>query len=149
MARSSKKKSGNKKSNAKGATSPTARISGKFEGNISASGNLQIARGASCNANIRAAAVDVQGQFNGTMRTRTGMRVGSNANCRGSFSTKWMQVEGAMEGEVFVQDCVAFTPTAAVRGDLIASRLIVADGASFEGRVSVGKFAAARTKKAA
>jgi cytoskeletal protein CcmA (bactofilin family) len=147
--RKSKKSRGKKPSSAPQAPVPMARISGQFEGNISASGDLHIAQGAQCRANIRASRVSLEGQFTGTIAARGSMRVGSNGACRGQFSAKSLQVDGQVEGEAFVQDRMDLSPSSAMKGHIVAGRLVVADGASFDGRCTVGKFAQQKSRKAA
>jgi cytoskeletal protein CcmA (bactofilin family) len=59
-----------------------------------------------------------------------------------------MKVDGAVEGQTFVRDRMDLSPSAQVQGDVVANRLIVADGASFSGKFTVGRFAS-ESKKAA
>jgi cytoskeletal protein CcmA (bactofilin family) len=131
--------------------SPTARISGQFEGNITASGKLHIAPGARCRANIRASGVNIDGDFEGHMATQGSLRIGNKARCKGWFKANTVQVDGSFVGEAFVNGRMDLTSNAAMKGHIVASRLVVADGASFDGRCTVGKFASEqnKTKKAA
>ena len=147
--KSSSKPRAKKPSKQSQAPTPSARISGQFEGNISAAGDLHIAQGAQCRANIRASRVSLEGQFTGTISARGSMRVGSNGACRGQFSAKSLQVDGQVEGEAFVEDRMDLSPSSAMKGHIVAGRLVVADGASFDGRCTVGKFAQQKQRKAA
>src|ERR1044071_4572713 len=76
----------------------SARILGKFEGNIHAKGELHIADGASCKAVVEANKVTV---------------------------------DGTVEGNVSARERVELTSKAKMKGDLVAARLLVAEGASF------------------
>ena len=91
----------------------TARLLGRFEGKVTAKGELQIAEGAACNAEVQAVKVTV---------------------------------DGVVEGNVSAQDCVQLNNKAKIKGDIKASKLIVAEGASLFGHCAVGPDAA---KKAA
>ena len=130
---------------ARSASSPaTAKISGQFEGNISAMGELHIGPRASCKATIRASKVRVDGSFSGQIAAHKNMSVSPGASCKGSFQANTLRVDGSVEGQVYVRDRMDLSPTAQMKGHVIASRFVVADGASFDGRVTVGRFAPAR-----
>lgn len=119
----------------------TARISGQFEGNITASGELHIATGATCKANIRAGKVRVEGSFEGNMAAQREMSIAPSARCKGSFNANSLKVDGQIEGEAVVADRMDLSPSARMKGQIFASRLVVADGASFSGKCTIGKFA--------
>jgi cytoskeletal protein CcmA (bactofilin family) len=142
---SSRNKTSSTKSQRKGSfkasSGATAKISGQFEGNIAAAGDLHIARGARCRANIRAGRVQVEGNFEGNMAATREMRVSQNGRCKGSFNAGNLHVEGSIEGEAVVHDRMDLSSSAQMKGQIIATRLIVADGASFSGRCTIGKFA--------
>jgi cytoskeletal protein CcmA (bactofilin family) len=89
--------------------SGTACITGNFDGQIQASGDLRIAPGAKCNANLKAKSVQIDGDLKGAVTAKSQMKLGRNAK---------------------------------IRGDIVADRLIAADGACFEGTVKLGRRAA-------
>lgn len=93
----------------------SARILGKFEGNISAKGELHIADGASCKAVVEANRVTV---------------------------------DGTIEGNVTARERCELTAKARMKGDLVATRLLVAEGATFTGHVTVGADAAKGSRSA-
>jgi cytoskeletal protein CcmA (bactofilin family) len=82
-----------------------ARILGTVEGKIVAKGELQVASGASCIAEIEAGTITV---------------------------------DGNVSGNVTAHDRLELNAKASIRGDVVASRLIVAEGATFEGHCRVG-----------
>ena len=59
-----------------------------------------------------------------------------------------MFVDGVVEGETFVSDRMDLSPKSQMRGQIVASRLVIADGASFAGRITVGRFVAVKQSKA-
>lgn len=146
-----------KKNNRKAAKNPsrknsspaTAKISGQFEGNISAVGELHIGPRASCKASIRANKVRIDGSFNGQIAAQKNMSISPGASAKGSFHADTLRVDGNMEGQAFVRDRMDLSPTAQMKGNVVASRFVVADGASFDGRISVGRFASNPVRKAA
>lgn len=87
----------------------TARLLGTFEGKIAAKGELHVADGASCRAEVEASRVNV---------------------------------DGSVEGDVTARERVQLNAKATMRGDLVAAKLVVAEGATFVGHVTVGPDAA-------
>ena len=91
----------------------SARILGKFEGTIKAKGQLHVAEGASCKAEIEAGNI---------------------------------VVDGVINGNITAADRVQLNAKSKIVGDLIATKLIIAEGASFTGHVTVGTDAVKGTK---
>ena len=83
----------------------SARIQGKFDGKIAAKGELQVAEGAVCQAEVDAGNVIIDGKVEGNVKA--GQKLQLNAK-------------------------------ASLKGDIIAERLITAEGASIYGHVAVG-----------
>ena len=83
----------------------SAQILGKFEGSITSNGDLQIANGASCTAQIKANRITV---------------------------------DGTVEGDVVGRERVKLNAGATVKGDIVAAKLSVEEGATFVGHCSVG-----------
>lgn len=61
----------------------TARVLGTFEGNITAKGELQIADGATCKANVEAGKVVVDGLVEGNLTARERVELNAKARIRG------------------------------------------------------------------
>jgi cytoskeletal protein CcmA (bactofilin family) len=83
----------------------SAQILGKFEGSITSNGDLQIANGAACVAQVKANRITV---------------------------------DGTVEGDVVGRERVKLNAGATVRGDIVAAKLAVEEGATFVGHCSVG-----------
>lgn len=83
----------------------TAKILGSCEGKISAKGELQIASGSTCKAEVDAARVAIDGVVDGNITARERVQLNGNAK---------------------------------MKGDLVATTLVVESGATFNGHVSVG-----------
>jgi len=83
----------------------TAKIIGKFEGNISGKGELQISENASCNADVDAAGI---------------------------------QIDGMVKGNLQIKDTVKLNSKGTVKGDILAAKMVMAEGASFYGQCAVG-----------
>ena len=93
-----------------------ARLLGKFEGLIEAKGELHVADGALCKADVQAGAV---------------------------------QVDGTIEGNIAASDKVQLNGKAKMRGDIVATKLITAEGASLVGHVNIGPDAAKQSARPA
>ncbi|MCB9848191.1 MAG: polymer-forming cytoskeletal protein [Phycisphaeraceae bacterium] len=83
----------------------TAKILGSCEGKISAKGELQIASGSTCKAEVSAARV---------------------------------AIDGVVEGNITASERVQLNGNAKMKGDLVATTLVVESGAAFNGHVRVG-----------
>jgi len=80
----------------------TARLLGTFEGKITAKGELQVAEGAACRAEVEASRVTVDGTVEGNMNARERVSLNANAEMRGDRSAAKLVVA---EGAVFVGHC--------------------------------------------
>lgn len=83
----------------------SCRLLGSFEGTINAKGQLHVADGASCKAEVEAADI---------------------------------VVDGTIEGNVTARERIVLNAKSRIIGDVVAAKLIVAEGASFSGHISVG-----------
>ncbi len=58
--------------------------------------------------------------------------------CRAEVHTSNIAIDGAVEGNVTATEKIQLNAKSKMTGDLIAGKLIVAEGATFDGHVSVG-----------
>ena len=80
----------------------------------------------------------ILGRFEGTIRSKGQVEVADKATCKAVVEAGTVQVDGTVEGNITATDRVQLNATARVTGDLVAAKLIVTEGASFTGHVSVG-----------
>ncbi len=74
----------------------TARVLGKFDGKVSAKGELQIAEGAVCRAEVAAAKVTVDGAIEGDVSVQDRVQLNAKARIRGDIkAAKLVVAEGA------------------------------------------------------
>lgn len=74
----------------------TARVFGKFDGKVSAKGELQIAEGAICHAEVDAAKVTVDGAIEGNVSAQDRIQLNNKARIKGDIkSAKLVVAEGA------------------------------------------------------
>ncbi|QNN22611.1 polymer-forming cytoskeletal protein [Planctomycetales bacterium ZRK34] len=80
----------------------------------------------------------ILGKFEGTIRAKGHLEIADAAQCRADVETGTVQIDGTMQGNITASDKAQLNATARVSGDLVAAKLIVAEGAAFTGHVSVG-----------
>lgn len=80
----------------------TAFITGSFDGHIVANGQLCIARGAQCNANMKASSMQIDGKVRGMVVASNTMKLGSQCQVHGTIVTDKLV---AADGAVFNGQC--------------------------------------------
>ena len=80
----------------------------------------------------------VLGTFEGTITAKGEVQIAEGATCRASIDAARVSVDGVVEGNVTAHEKLTLNNKAQMRGDLVAPTLIVAEGAQFNGHVSVG-----------
>jgi len=74
----------------------TAKVFGKFEGKVTAKGELQIAEGASCHAEVNAGRVTVDGSIEGNVSAQEQIQLNNKARVKGDIkAAKLVVAEGA------------------------------------------------------
>jgi len=77
----------------------TAKILGTCEGRISGKGEVQVASGATCKAEVEAARITIDGQVEGNITARERVQLNANAKMTGDLVATTLVVEG---GAAFV-----------------------------------------------
>jgi len=80
----------------------------------------------------------ILGTFEGNIKAKGGIEVADKAKCKATIETAELQVDGGVEGNITATSKVTLNSTANVNGDLVAAKLVVAEGAAFTGHVNVG-----------
>ena len=82
----------------------------------------------------------IDGRVEGTIEVRDhDLTIGPDADIQANISARTVTVMGSVTGTITASSHVDIRETAAVRGDIVAPRLAIADGAAFEGRVDTGR----------
>jgi cytoskeletal protein CcmA (bactofilin family) len=81
----------------------------------------------------------ILGTFEGSITAKGELQVAEGATCRATVDAGKIMVDGAVDGNINARERVELTAKARIKGDLVAPRLVVAEGASFEGHVKVGQ----------
>lgn len=87
----------------------------------------------------------VNGRFDGDITGPGELRVSNNATCRANIDAGSVSVDGTIEGNVNAKDRVALNNGGRVKGDIVAAKMVMAEGASLFGQVAVGPDAAQRS----
>jgi cytoskeletal protein CcmA (bactofilin family) len=80
----------------------------------------------------------ILGKFEGKIAAKGELFVADGASCKAAVEAGKVTVDGVVEGNVTARERVELTAKARMRGDLVAARLLVAEGASFVGHCTVG-----------
>ena len=83
-------------------------------------------------------------QFDGTLKGHLNVReatltIGEGATVEADVRAKQVVVLGSVKGSIAAGDRIELTATAKVTGSLTAERVLIAEGASFSGRVDMGR----------
>lgn len=89
----------------------------KITGDISAAGNIRI-----------------EGQLEGLVESKTKIVVGDSALIKGNITAPEAEISGKIDGEVFISGTLYLTKTAIINGNITAQKLIVENGAVFNGK---------------
>lgn len=84
----------------------------------------------------------LQGQLKGTLKTPGKLHVTKEASMEADVEAGAIVIEGEVRGKLVASDRIELKQSARYNGDLTASKLVVDEGAVFEGHVSVGADAA-------
>lgn len=82
----------------------------------------------------------IQGRVNGSvdLKEQT-VTVGSEGRVKADITGRVVTVEGEVEGDLTAEDRVVLRSSARVQGDITAPRVILEDGAQFQGLVDMGE----------
>ena len=83
-------------------------------------------------------AAKVLGHFEGSIASKGLIHVAGGSKCKASVNAKEVAVEGHIEGNVQATDRVDLKPKGQITGDIVASRMSMADGASIVGHCRIG-----------
>jgi cytoskeletal protein CcmA (bactofilin family) len=87
----------------------------------------------------------IEGRVGGQILMKNaGLTIGKQARVEADVRGARVQVLGAIEGNIAATDRIELAPTADVRGDLTANRIVLVDGATFNGRIDMDQRTIAR-----
>ena len=83
-------------------------------------------------------AAKVQGRIDGSIKSTGLVFIADGATCKASVLASEVAVEGHIEGNVQASERVEIKKSGRITGDIVASRMTMADGAAIEGTVRIG-----------
>jgi len=90
----------------------------RFDGSVSGSGDIQ-----------------VEGELAGEVASTGNLLVAENGTVRATVHARTVVVAGSVEGDVSADEKIELKPSANLRGNITAPRIMIQDGATFEGQV--------------
>ena len=84
----------------------------------------------------------IHGGIEGQITAKGDIELASGSKCNASVDANKVTIEGTVSGDVSGREAVKLSSSARVKGDLIAAKLIVEEGAVFVGHCQVGGDAA-------
>ena len=87
----------------------------------------------------------ILGNFEGRIVSKGELQVAENATCKATIEVGRLHLDGAIDGDITARERLELTAKAKVKGNIIATRLVVAEGATIVGHVTIGTDAAAKT----
>ena len=83
--------------------------------------------------------LQILGSYEGQITTTGNLEVSSEAEVNADIKAGSIIVDGSIQGNLDASDIIELKTTSHVRGDITCERLIMVEGASFEGQCQVGK----------
>ncbi|UCD75399.1 MAG: polymer-forming cytoskeletal protein [Phycisphaerales bacterium] len=83
-------------------------------------------------------AAKVLGSFEGSIISKGKIHIADGAKCKATINAKEVAIEGRVEGNVEAGERIEIKPTGAITGDITATRMSMADGASIDGHCRIG-----------
>jgi cytoskeletal protein CcmA (bactofilin family) len=84
----------------------------------------------------------ILGKFEGTINAKGKLHVADGASCKAQVQAGAVVVDGQVEGNISANDSIHLNAKSKLIGDLVASKLVVAEGAALNGHINVGPDAA-------
>lgn len=80
----------------------------------------------------------ILGRLEGRVSTQGELQIGASAHCEAALEAGTVIVDGLVDGDIVARERIQLNGSARVNGDVVAEKLIVAEGASFSGHCRVG-----------
>lgn len=80
----------------------------------------------------------ILGSFEGKISSNGEIQIGESAKCKAAIDGEVIRIDGTVEGDIVARECLHLSDSAKMTGDVVASKMIVAEGANFLGHCRVG-----------
>lgn len=92
--------------------------------------------------------VGIDGNFEGELDISSKVVVGETGEIKGNITAEDVEISGKMDGNIIADNFMEAKPTGQIIGDIEASRLVIEDGAIFEGNITMSKKNKTKTEAA-
>ncbi|MBM3164699.1 MAG: polymer-forming cytoskeletal protein [Bacteroidetes bacterium] len=75
----------------------------------------------------------IDGEMNGNISCSGKVIIGSGGKIKGNLVCVNAEIQGSIDGEVTVEGLLTLTSTARIKGDIQTAKLVIQEGAIFEG----------------
>lgn len=82
--------------------------------------------------------IRIEGEITGDLITKSKVVLGDSAKVVGSVLAQNAEVSGEVIGTIEISDVLTLKPTAIINGDIVTNKLIVENGAQFNGSCKMG-----------
>lgn len=82
--------------------------------------------------------IRIDGKLEGSLSTKGKLVIGASGSIRGNISCGTANIEGKVIGDIEVGEMLILKQSAVIDGDISTQKLVVEEGAVFNGRVSMG-----------
>jgi cytoskeletal protein CcmA (bactofilin family) len=82
--------------------------------------------------------IRIEGSVEGAVKSQSKIVIGESAVIKGNLSSSEAEISGKVDGKVICSDVLYLKKSALVTGDIITNKLVVENGATFNGRCQMG-----------
>tara|TARA_B110000495_G_C22924708_1_gene540353 strand:- start:426 stop:848 length:423 start_codon:yes stop_codon:yes gene_type:complete len=82
--------------------------------------------------------IRIDGKLKGSITTKAKLVIGKTGIILGDIFCQNASIEGRVEGKINVQDLLDLKSTGVISGDIVTNKLVVEEGAKFDGKCSMG-----------
>ena len=82
--------------------------------------------------------IRIEGKMIGNLKTKSKLIIGHSSEVEGNVTAQNADVEGIINGNIEVSEILCLKTTAVINGDISTNKLIVEDGAVFNGGCKMG-----------
>jgi cytoskeletal protein CcmA (bactofilin family) len=83
--------------------------------------------------------IRIDGKLDGSLRTKGKLVIGSSGIITGDVICENANIEGKINGKIEVSEMLILKQSAFIEGDINTKKLVVEEGAIFNGKISMGK----------
>lgn len=80
----------------------------------------------------------ILGQIEGEIKAKGQLEIGDGGHCKAAIDADRVVIDGRVEGDITARSSLQLNAKADLHGDLIASTLVIAEGATLVGHCRVG-----------